>query len=81
VWFRKRGLVHEARKLGSPRRQSGVVISHAELGIYQLQFEGRVRSSSATTETNVRRRFGERDATASSKTPSTEYVVTAIQTQ
>jgi len=77
VWFRNTWTWStNARKPSlAADGQSGVVISHAELGIYQLQFEGPREVVFCDNETNVRRLFGERDATGFFKDAFDEYVV------
>src|SRR2546427_401823 len=77
VWFRNTWTwFKDARKPSlAADGQSGVVISHAELGAYQLQFEGPRELLFCDNETNARRLFGERDATGFFKDAFDDYVV------
>src|SRR6266446_3637395 len=77
VWFRNTWTWStNARKPSlAADGQSGVVISHAELGAYQLHFEGPRELLFCDNETNVRRLFGERDATGFFKDAFDDYVV------
>ena len=77
VWFRNTWTwFKDARKPSlAADGQSGVVISHAELGAYQLQFEGPRELLFCDNETTARRLFGERDATGFFKDAFDDYVV------
>src|SRR5215470_12356860 len=77
VWFRNTWTwLKDSRKPSlAADLQSGVVISHAELGAYHVQLEEPRELLFCDNETNGRRLFGERDATGFFKDAFDEYVV------